>query len=82
MEDQSAFFEGRSIHDNAIIAIHVIHAMKSITREWRGDVVLKIDIRKTYDKVDWVFLKGVLLSLSFDDKWIHWMMLCTSYVNY
>jgi len=42
-EEQSAFFERRSIQNNAIIAIH---AKKRITREWRGDVVLKIYIRK------------------------------------
>jgi len=35
-EEQSAFVEGGSIQDNAIIAIHV----KRITREWRGDGVL------------------------------------------
>jgi hypothetical protein len=45
--------------------------MKRIIREWRGDAVLKNYVRKTYDKFDWVFLKGVLLRLDFDDKWIN-----------
>jgi hypothetical protein len=35
-EEQSAFIEGRSIFDNALIAIEVIHAFKRKTRGLRG----------------------------------------------
>jgi hypothetical protein len=35
-EEQSAFIEGRSIFDNALIAIEVIHAFKRKTRALRG----------------------------------------------
>jgi hypothetical protein len=49
---------------------------------FRGDMALKIDISKAYDKVDWGFLRGMLERLGFADKWIHWMMLCVSSVNY
>jgi len=51
-EEQSAFLEGRSIHDNALVAIEAIHAMKRKTKGWRGDLALKIDISKAYDRVD------------------------------
>jgi hypothetical protein len=53
-KEQSAFVEGRSILDNALIAIEVIHALKRKTRGVKGDLALKIDISKAYDKVDWV----------------------------
>ncbi|PNX78269.1 CNGC5-like protein, partial [Trifolium pratense] len=52
-EEQSAFIEGRSILDNALIAVEVIHALKRRTRGWKGELALKIDISKAYDKVDW-----------------------------
>jgi hypothetical protein len=81
-EEQSAFVEGRSITDNALIAIEVIHALKRKVRGSRGELALKIDISKAYDKVDWGFLKGMLERLGFSEKWIHWMMLCVSSVNY
>ncbi|MCH93205.1 retrotransposon protein putative unclassified [Trifolium medium] len=81
-EEQSAFVEGRSILDNALIAIEIIHALKRKTRGMKGDLALKIDISKAYDKVDWGFLRGMLERLGFADKWIHWMMLCVSSVNY
>ncbi|PNX78963.1 ribonuclease H, partial [Trifolium pratense] len=81
-EEQSAFVEGRSILDNALIAIEIIHAMKRKTRGLKGDLALKIDISKAYDKVDWGFLRGMLERLGFANKWIYWMMLCVSSVTY
>ncbi|PNY14675.1 ribonuclease H [Trifolium pratense] len=81
-EEQSAFIEGRSILDNALIAVEVIHALKRRTRGFKGELALKIDISKAYDKVDWGFLRGMLERLGFSNKWIHWMMLCVSSVNY
>jgi hypothetical protein len=51
-QEQSAFVEGRSILDNALIATEVIHALKRKTQGRRGELALKIDISKAYDKVD------------------------------
>jgi ribonuclease HI len=81
-EEQSAFVEGRSITDNALIAIEIIHALKRRTRGAKGELALKIDISKAYDKVEWSFLKGVLVRMGFSDTWVQWMMLCVSSVNY
>jgi hypothetical protein len=64
-EEQSAFIEGRSILDNALIAIEVIHALKRKTRGGKGELALKIDISKAYDKVDWGFMRGMLERLGF-----------------
>lgn len=49
---QSVFAPGRSILDNAMIAIEIIHHLKSKTKGGNEDVALKIDMSKTYDKVD------------------------------
>jgi hypothetical protein len=81
-EKQSAFVEGRSILDNALIAMEVIHALKRRTRGNKGELALKIDISKACDKVDWGFLKGMLNRMGFLDKWVQWMMMCVSTVNY
>ncbi|PNX92542.1 ribonuclease H [Trifolium pratense] len=80
--EQSAFVEGRSILDNALIVIEVIHALKRKTKGRRGELALKIDISKAYDKVDWGFLRGVLSRMGFCVQWIDWMMMCVSSVNY
>ncbi|GAU38215.1 hypothetical protein TSUD_226360 [Trifolium subterraneum] len=81
-QEQSAFVEGRSILDNALIATKVIHALKRKTKGRRGELTLKIDISKAYDKVDWVFLRGVMTRMRFTDVWIRWVMMCVSSVNY
>ncbi|GAU46371.1 hypothetical protein TSUD_141290 [Trifolium subterraneum] len=77
-----AFVEGRSILDNALIATEVIHALKRKTKGRRGELALKIDISKAYDKVDWGILRGVMTRMGFTDVWIRWIMMCVSSVNY
>ncbi|GAU30401.1 hypothetical protein TSUD_364470 [Trifolium subterraneum] len=69
-QKQSAFVEGRSILDNALIATEVIHALKRKTKGRRGELALKIDISKACDKVDWGFLRGVMTKMGFTDVWI------------
>ncbi|GAU10224.1 hypothetical protein TSUD_421490, partial [Trifolium subterraneum] len=81
-QEQSAFVEGRSILDNALIATEVIHPLKRKTNGRRGELPLKIDISKAYDKVDWGFLRGVMTRMGFTDVWIRWVMMCVSSVNY
>jgi hypothetical protein len=80
--EQSAFVEGRSILDNALVAIEIIHAMKRRTRGRKGDLALKIDISKAYDRVDWGFLRRMLEKLGSAETWVKWLMMCVSTVNY
>ncbi|GAU50179.1 hypothetical protein TSUD_408720, partial [Trifolium subterraneum] len=72
----------KSILDNALIATEVIHALKRKTKGRRGELALKIDISKAYDKVDWGFLRGVMTRMGFADVWIRWVMMCVSSVYY
>ncbi|GAU50953.1 hypothetical protein TSUD_411410 [Trifolium subterraneum] len=81
-QEQSTFVKGRSILDNALIATEGIHALMRKTKGRRGELTLKIDISKTYDKVDWGFLRGVMTRMGFTDVWIRWVMMCVSSVNY
>ncbi|KAK2438202.1 hypothetical protein QL285_023013 [Trifolium repens] len=62
-EEQSAFIEGRSILDNALIVVEIINALKRRTRGRKGDLALKIDISKAYDRVDWGFMREGLTAL-------------------
>lgn len=80
-KEESAFVEGRSIFHDAIIATEIIHHLKIKTTSRKASLALKIDINKAYDRVDWGFLKGMLMILEFGDKWIHWMMMCVTLVN-
>ena len=43
---------------------------------------LQININKAYNKIDWGFLKGTMLKLGFDSRWVDVMMLCVSTMRY
>ena len=34
-------------------------------------MAVKLDISKSYDRVEWVFLQKVMLKLGLDEKWVH-----------
>ncbi|XP_074321466.1 uncharacterized protein LOC141658006 [Silene latifolia] len=64
-ENQSAFTPGRAISDNVMIAFEVFHYMKNL-RSIEGFIALKLDMAKAYDRVEWRFLKRVLITMGFD----------------
>ena len=45
-------------------------------------MALKLDMGKTYDRVEWVFLEKIMRKLGFNEKWITLMTLCVSTVSY
>lgn len=67
---QSAFIPGHLITDNVIVAYETMHTMQ--TRMWSkvGFMGLKLDMSKTYDRMEWVFLEDVMRRLGFDERWI------------
>jgi hypothetical protein len=79
---QSAFVPDRSILDNAMVAIEVVHHMRTKTRGKAGSVALKLDISKAYDRMSWEYLRAVLIRMGFNDKWVHWMSMCVESVDY
>ena len=64
------------------MAFEIIHHMKRKNKGKQGNVAFKIDISKAYDKIDWGFLRGIMLKLGFDNRWVDLMMLCVSIVRY
>lgn len=45
--------------------------MKFKSKGKHGEVALKIDISKAYDKIGWRFLKGMMIQLGFSHIWIN-----------
>ncbi|XP_048501512.1 uncharacterized protein LOC125497854 [Beta vulgaris subsp. vulgaris] len=44
--------------------------------------VIKVDIKKAYDSVEWVFLKSMLKELGFPERFTHWIMAYVKSVSY
>lgn len=59
--------------------------MSRMSRNKKGKkrwVMIKLDLFKAYDKLNWDFLKSVLESFNFSSKWINIIMSCVSYVKH
>lgn len=81
-QQQSAFIQGRQIHDNIIVAHEVFHYIKHKKRGPKSFMALKLDLSKAFDRVRWNFLEERLRKLGFEEKWIEWVMLCIKTVNF
>lgn len=64
------------------MAFEVIHHMKRKQSGSDGEVALKLDISKAYDRVDWLYLKTRMYQMGLCKTWINWIMLCMSIVQY
>jgi len=64
---QSGYVEGRQILDNIIQAQEVVH---SLTRKKQAGMIMQLDIAKAYDKVNWVYLKKMMIAFGFDHIWV------------
>lgn len=44
--------------------------------------MIKIDLQKAYDSVEWPFMKYLMLELGFPSQFVEWVMSCLSTVSY
>nr|ABN08841.1 RNA-directed DNA polymerase (Reverse transcriptase) [Medicago truncatula] len=79
---KSAFVPERSILDNAMVAIEIVHYMKAKAKGKSEDVALKLDISKAYDRLDWDYLRDIMTQMGFSSRWVSWIMLCVETVDY
>lgn len=73
-ENQSAFIKGRLLMENVLLASELV-------KDYHKDLisprsVMKIDISKAFDSVQWDFLLRSLVAMGFPEKFIHWIKLC------
>ena len=61
---QSACTPGRLITDNILIECEVFHSMIN-QRTYNGLMAIKVDMSKAYDRVEWQFLRKVMLRFGF-----------------
>ena len=79
-ESQSAFVSNKLITDNTTVAFEILHRMRNKRTGKMGQMAIKLDISKAYDRVEWGFLKSIMLKLGIDEQWVRLTMeiVCTS----
>ncbi|KAL4340840.1 hypothetical protein GQ457_08G018090 [Hibiscus cannabinus] len=81
-ENQSAFLKGRLISDNILIAHELIHYLSSTKNGTNKGAALKLDMEKAFDRVEWTFLRSVMLRMGFHPNWVSLIMRCVSTVTF
>ncbi|KAL4318836.1 hypothetical protein GQ457_18G009110 [Hibiscus cannabinus] len=78
---QAAFVQGRAITDNILVAHELVHTLHtSVSRSSQG-AIFKLDMEKAFYRVEWPFLKAVMLRLGFAQSWVELIMRCVSSVS-
>jgi hypothetical protein len=81
-ETQSAFLPGRLISDNALIAFECFYHIQKNKKTEDNYCAYMLDLTKAYDRVDWGYLKGILLKFGFHQKWVNQVMACVTSVSF
>lgn len=68
--EKTGFLEGCQIIDGLIAAQEVVHSLKS---KKEAGMVIKLDLSKAYDCLNWEYLKSVLAAFGFCNRWITWV---------
>ncbi|GKB26461.1 RNA-directed DNA polymerase, eukaryota, reverse transcriptase zinc-binding domain protein [Tanacetum coccineum] len=78
--NQSAFILRRHIQDDILITQQLLRGYNKKSGAKR--CVMKIDIQKAYDIINWDFLKNVLMMVGFHNTMYNWIMTCITTASF
>lgn len=72
----------RLIIENILVAFETMHCINTKRSGRVGEMVLKLDMSKAFDRVEWGFLEKIMYKMGFYDSWVKLMMGCVNTVTY
>ena len=81
-EAQSAFVPRRQITNNVFVAFETMHCINMRKKGKKGLMAVKLNMSKTYDRVEWRYLEEMMRRMGFQEKWIQLTMICVKTVSY
>jgi hypothetical protein len=78
-EEQLGFLQGRQILDAVGTAQECLHSIK---KKNHRALILKLDLKKAYDLINWEFLRMILIKSGFGLALTNWIMSCITSVSY
>jgi hypothetical protein len=72
-EEQFGFLFKRQIHDAVSLAQETLH---TVHRQKQAAFAVKLDLSKAYDRVNWTFLRLLLIQIGFEVEAVEWIMGC------
>ena len=73
---------GRLITDNVLVAFETMHHINMKKGGKKGEMALKLDMRKAYYRVEWGCLDKIMEKLGFESRWRNLLLTCISTVTY
>ena len=72
----------RLITDNILIAFETMHHINQKKLRKVREMVVKLDMSKAYDWVEWGCLENIMLKMGIHVKWINILMRCVRSISY
>lgn len=79
-EEQSGFVKNRHIHSNLALAHDMTSDLHKKSRD--GNIIIKLDMSKAYDRISWSYLIRVMRKFGFNEKWCDLIFRCISNGRY
>ncbi|KAF7827106.1 reverse transcriptase [Senna tora] len=77
-----AFFPGRRSIDKVVVAQEITHNMKRKRKGEQSWMIIKLDLEKAYDKINWSFIENTLERMNFPHQTVKLIQSCISTVKH
>lgn len=79
-ESQVTFMPAKHIQDHILLAYALIKGYN--TKGTPPRCMIQMDLKNTYDTMEWCSLESIMKESSFPDKFIGWIMITVTTVSY